>query len=38
MEDPDAKETKEFVNQQNAVTEPFLEKCTAKQQIYDRYK
>lgn len=38
LEDPDSKETKKFVDAQNAVTIPFLEKCPIRQKLHDRIK
>ncbi|KAL8591735.1 hypothetical protein ACOMHN_032277 [Nucella lapillus] len=36
LEDPEAEETKTFVNAQNAISEPFIKSCTFKEEIKDR--
>ena len=36
LEDPDAEDTKQFVDAQNAVTVPFLEKCSLRTKLHDR--
>ncbi|XP_059086874.1 prolyl endopeptidase-like [Tigriopus californicus] len=33
MEDPDSQETKDFVDQQNAVSQPFIESCSEREEI-----
>lgn len=37
LEDPDAEDTKQFVDAQNEVTVPFLEKCPLRTKLHDRY-
>ena len=37
MEDPDADETKAFVEAQNAITEPFISSCAIKDKLHDKY-
>ncbi|XP_028820544.1 prolyl endopeptidase isoform X1 [Denticeps clupeoides] len=36
LEDPNSKETKAFVEQQNKITMPFLENCSVRQQFHQR--
>merc|ERR1711916_264816 len=36
LEDPDSTETKEFVEAQNAISEPYLKDCPARGKFYDR--
>lgn len=36
LEDPDAPETKQFVEEQNKITEPYLEKCEFKEKFRKR--
>jgi len=36
LEDADAEDTKQFVDAQNAVTVPFLEKCPLRTKLHDR--
>jgi len=36
LEDADAEDTKQFVDAQNAVTVPFLEKCLLRTKLHDR--
>jgi prolyl oligopeptidase len=36
LEDPDSDETRQFVDAQNAVTLPFLEKCPLRKKLHDR--
>lgn len=38
LEDPDSEETKKFVEDQNAVTMPFLQSCKVKDKFYERMK
>ncbi|XP_072946311.1 prolyl endopeptidase isoform X2 [Epargyreus clarus] len=36
LEDPDSKETKEFIDAQNSITRPFLDACPVKADIHER--
>ncbi len=36
LEDPDSEETKQFVDEQNKVTNAFLEKCQYRSKIQER--
>lgn len=36
LEDTDAEDTKQFVDAQNAVTVPFLEKCSLRTKLNER--
>ena len=36
MEDPDAEETKQFVQEQNAVSQPFINSCEDKAKINEK--
>ena len=36
LEDPDSQETKEFVEKQNEISSPYLEKCEFKEKFKER--
>ena len=37
MEDPDAEETKKFVDAQNEISQPFIGSCAIKEKLHDKY-
>lgn len=36
MEDPDSEETKEFVNDQNSVSKPYIDSCDNKLKVTEK--
>ena len=38
LEDPDSEETKRFIEQQNAITMPYLSACETRENFKNRYK
>jgi len=36
LEDPDAEDTRQFVEAQNAITVPFLENCPLRTKLHER--
>ena len=36
LENPDSDETKKFVEEQNAITTPYLKSCNVKEKFHDR--
>ena len=37
LENPESDETKKFVEEQNAITSPYLKSCGVKEKFHDRY-
>ncbi len=38
MEDPDAEETKQFVEAQNNISQPFLSSCSVRQKLHNKWE